>query len=144
MRKIGIVASGSTEIAGQVILAEGEEKLVRTEDLVLIHNRNGNEVMAVCRGGLGSNENLKVGAYSPGVAYARVGHHPSNAKKYCAFDLDVIGDVSSGSLKESKLLIALSSEVELYEEHDNPMNTLGSSPKSIGYCKDHSGWKGKV
>lgn len=71
MRKIGIVASGSTEIAGQVILAEGEEKLVKTEDLVLIHNRNGNEVMAVCRGGLGSNENLKVGATE---SYGRCGY----------------------------------------------------------------------
>jgi len=42
-----------------VILAEGEEKNVKAEDLVLIKNRNGNRIMAVTRGGLGSNENLR-------------------------------------------------------------------------------------
>ena len=88
MRKIGIVASGCTELGASLILAEGEEKFVKAEDLVLIRNRIGNEIMGVCRSGLGSNENLKVGAYSPGVAYARIGHHPSNAKEYYAFGLD--------------------------------------------------------
>ena len=141
LRRIGIVASGSTELSASVILAEGEEKCVRTEDLVIIRNRNGNETMAVCRSGLGSNENLKIGAYSPGVAYARIGHHPSNAKEYYAFGLDVIGDVSSGVLKENKMLIAPSSDVELYEEKDNPMSNLGSTPNSIGYYKDHPNWK---
>jgi hypothetical protein len=140
MRKIGIVASGCTELGASAILAEGEEKSVKAEDLVVIRNRNGNEIMAVCRNGLGSNENLKVGAYSPGVAYARIGHHPSNAKEYYAFGLDVIGDVSAGNLKENKMLIAPSSDVELYEEHDNPMINLGSTPNSIGYYKDHPKW----
>ncbi len=141
MRRIGIIASGSTEIGAHVILGEGEERHIKAEDLVVIHNRNGNDVMAVCRGGLGSNENLKVGAYSPGVAYARIGHHPSNAKEYYAFGLDVIGDVSSGLLKENKMLIAPSSEVESYDEYDNPMTNLGSSPSSVGYYKDHPGWR---
>lgn len=36
MRRIGIVASGSTVLDAGVILAEGEEKSVRAEDLVLI------------------------------------------------------------------------------------------------------------
>ena len=80
MRKVGIVASGSTVMDAAVILAEGEEQCVKAEDLVVIRNRNGNEIMAVCRGGLGSNENLRTGSYSPGVAYARIGRHPSNAK----------------------------------------------------------------
>ena len=52
MRKIGIVASGSSETGARVILNEGEEKTVKVEDLVLIKNRNGNDVFAVCRGGL--------------------------------------------------------------------------------------------
>jgi hypothetical protein len=141
LRKIGIVASGSTELSASVILADGEEKHVKAEDLVIIRNRNGNEMMAVCRGGLGSNENLKVGVYSPGVAYARIGHHPSNAKEYYAFDLNIIGDTSTGNLKENKMLIAPSSDVELFEECDNPMVILGSTPSSIGYYKDHPNWK---
>jgi len=53
MRRIGIVASGSTVLDAGVILAEGEEKSVKAEDLVLIKNRNGNRIMAVTRGGLG-------------------------------------------------------------------------------------------
>ncbi len=56
MRKVGIVASGCTELGASVILAEGEEKLVKAEDLVVVRNRNGNEIMSVCRNGLGSNE----------------------------------------------------------------------------------------
>jgi hypothetical protein len=141
MRKIGIVASGCTELGASVILCEGEERSVKAEDLVVIRNRNGNAIMAVCRNGLGSNENLRVGAYSPGVAYARIGHHPSNAKEYYAFGLDVIGDISTDDLKENKMLIAPSSDVELYEERDNPMVSLGTATNSIGYYKDHPNWK---
>jgi hypothetical protein len=46
--------------------------------------------MAVCRGGLGSNENLRTGAYSPGVAYARIGRHPHDYIE--SFIGDAIGD----------------------------------------------------
>ncbi len=141
MRRIGIVASGSTVLSADVILGEGEERNVKAEDLVLIRNRNGNKIMAVCRGGLGSNENLRTGNYSPGVAYARVGRHPSNAKEFYAFGLSVVGDVSTDCLKENKMLIAPSSEVEIFEENDNPMTILGSASSTIGYYKDHPTWK---
>jgi len=43
MRRIGIVASGSTVLDAGVILAEGEERIVKAEDLVLVKNRNGNK-----------------------------------------------------------------------------------------------------
>ena len=125
MRRIGIVASGSTVLDAGVILAEGEEKSVKAEDLVLVKNRNGNIIMAVTRGGLGSNENLRTSNYSLGVAYARVGRHPSNAKEFYAFGLSVVGEVSDSQLKENKMLIAPSSEVEIFEENDNPMRILG-------------------
>lgn len=82
MRKIGIVASGSTVIDAAVILNEGEEKKVKAEDLVVIDNRNGNKIMSVCRTGVGSNENLRIAGFSPGIAYARLGRHPSTAKEY--------------------------------------------------------------
>ena len=141
MRRIGIVSSGSTVLEAGVILFEGEERNVKAEDLVLIKNRNGNQIMAVCRGGLGSNENLRTSNYSPGVAYARVGRHPSNAKEFYAFGLSIAGDTSEGSLKENKMLIAPSSEVEIFEEHDNPMSILGSTSSTVGYYKDHPGWK---
>ncbi len=141
MRKAGIVASGSSVMEASVILAEGEERQVKAEDLVVIRNRNGNEIMAVCRGGLGSNENLRTGSYSPGVAYARIGRHPSNAKEFYAFGLSVVGEVSNNVLKENKMLIAPSSDVQIFEENDDPMKILGSTSNTIGYYKGHPSWR---
>jgi type I restriction-modification system DNA methylase subunit len=77
MRKMGIVASGSTVIDAIAILNDGEEKKVKAEDLVVIDNRNGNKIMAVYRTAVGSNENLRAVGFSPGIAYARLGRHPS-------------------------------------------------------------------
>jgi len=140
MRKIGIVASGSTVIDALVILNEGEEKAVKAEDLVIIDNTNGNKIMAVCRMGVGSNENLRAAGFSPGIAYARLGRHPSTAKEYYAFTLDVLGDISTGKLQQNKMVIAPSSDVILFEQSDNPMSHLGVPNGSVGYYKDHPNW----
>jgi hypothetical protein len=140
MRKVGIVASGSSVIDATVILNEGEEKSVKAEDLVVIENRNGNKIMAVCRTGVGSNENLSAAGFSPGIAYARLGKHPSTAKEFYAFSLDVLGDVSAGNLAQNKTLIAPSSDVILFEQQDNPMTYLGTPNGSVGYYKDHPNW----
>lgn len=140
MRKIGIVASGSTVIDATVILNAGEEKNVKAEDLVIIENRNGNKVMSVCRTALGSNENLRAVGFSPGIAYARLGRHPSTAKEYYAFSLDALGDISSGKLEQNKTVIAPSSDVLLFEQSDNPMTHLGSPNGSVGYYKEHPKW----
>ena len=140
MRKIGIIASGSTVIDATAILNAGEEKNVKAEDLVIIDNRNGNKIMAVCRTALGSNENLRAVGFSPGIAYARLGRHPSTAKEYYAFSLDVLGDISAEKLEQNKTVIAPSSDVILFEQSDNPMNHLGSPNGSVGYYKGHKNW----
>jgi hypothetical protein len=140
LRKIGIVASGSTVIDAAVILSAGEEKNVKAEDLVIIDNRNGNKVMAVCRTASGSNENLRAVGFSPGIAYARLGRHPSTAKEYYWFSLDVLGDISSGKLKQNKTVVAPSSDVLLFEQEDNPMAHLGIPNGSVGYYKEHPKW----
>jgi len=140
MRKIGIVASGSTVTDAIAILNEGEEKHVKAEDLTVIENRNGNKIMAVCRTAVGSNENLRVAGFSPGIAYARLGRHPSTAKEYYAFTLDVLGDISNEKLEQNKTVIAPSSDVVLFEQEDNPMNHLGVPNGSVGYYKDHPNW----
>ena len=106
MRRIGIIASGSTVLDTGVILVEGEEKSVKAEDLVLIKNRNGNTILVVTRDGLGSNKNLRTSNYSLGVAYTRVGRHPSNAKEFYAFSLSVVGEVSDSELKENKMQVS--------------------------------------
>jgi hypothetical protein len=140
LRKVGIVASLSTVIDAQLILNDGEERNVKAEDLVQIHNRNGNDILAVCRTAVGSNENLSVGGFSPGIAYARLGKRPSSAKEYYAFMLDVLGDVSKGTLQQNKTVLAPGSDVELYEDTDNPMTHLGTSDGSVGYYKDRPKW----
>lgn len=139
-RKVGIVASGTSEIASAVILNEGEEKRVKTEDLVLVRNKSGNQVLAVCRGGLGLNDNLRIGPYSPGVAYAKMGHRPSDAKEFYAFNLSMIGDVTN-ALQQNKLVIAPLSEVEIFEDSDNPMKYLGDQKLTVGYYKEHPTWR---
>jgi len=141
MRKIGVVGSGSTVNDATVILNDGEEKKVKAEDLVTVDNRNGNKIMAVCRVGVGSNENLKAVGFSPGIAYAKLGKHPSNAKEFYLFTLDVLGDVSVGKLDKNRIVIAPSSDVELFENADNPMTSLGTSCGSVGYYKDHPSWE---
>ena len=93
MKKIGIVASGSSETEARIVLDEGMEKTCEVEDLVLVDNRTGNRILAVCRKGLGVNENLRTGSYSLGLAYARRGRTPSDAKEFFGFDLSVIGEV---------------------------------------------------
>lgn len=140
LRKIGIIASGSSEMSATVILNEGEERRVKAEDLVLIRNKGGNDVLAICRRGEGCNENLKVGAFSPGVAYAKMGKYPSNAKEYFAFGLSIIGDVTNG-LQQNKMVIAPSSDVEIFEDSDNPMKYLGKEDFTIGHYKEHPNWR---
>lgn len=144
MRKIGIVASGSTQSQATVLLNAGEEKKVKAEDLVLVKNKGGNEILAVCRSGMGVNENLKAGQFSPGVAYARMGKNPSNAKEFYAFDLSTLGDVASGRLQENRFIIAPSSDVELFEEEDNPMRYLGDATAqtfTLGHYKEKTAWR---
>jgi DNA helicase HerA-like ATPase len=140
LRRIGIVASGATELSATVILSEGEEKKVKAEDLVLIDNKGGNKVLAVCRGGEACNENLKTGSFSPGVAYAKIGRYPSNAKEFYAFGLTIIGDVTQG-LQQNKTVIAPSSDVYVFEDEDDPMSYLGQGPYTIGHYKEHPSWK---
>lgn len=102
-----------------MILNEGEERNLKAEDLVLVKNRNGNLVLAVC---------------------ARMGRHPSNAKEFYAFGLSIIGHVTR-ELEQNKYVIAPSSDVEVFEESDNPTTCLGGGDKTIGYYKDMKSWK---
>jgi len=139
MKKIGIVSSGSSETEAQIVLNEGMEKEVKVEDLVLINNRADNKILAVCRKGIGTNDNIKATAFSPGVAYAKSGRKPSNAKEFYGFVLSVIGDVTNG-LRQNKFVIAPSSDVEVFGENENPMDYLGRFDFTLGYYKEHPTW----
>lgn len=144
MRKVGIVASGSSQSYAIVLLNAEEEKQVKAEDLVLVKNKAGNNILAVCRSGMGVNENLKAGTFSPGVAYARMGKSPSNAKEFYAFELSMLGDVRDDHLRDNRYIIAPSSDVEIFEDTDNPMHYLSSSttktPVTLGHYRDKPTW----
>ncbi|HDJ67126.1 MAG TPA: hypothetical protein ENF33_05400, partial [Nitrososphaeria archaeon] len=131
---IGMVSSGASESRATVILYNGMEKKVKNESLVIIRNKNGGDVLAVCRGGRGLNENVKTGSFNPGVAYARRGRIPSSAKEYYIFNLEVIGAVGEDGIEQNKLIIAPTSIVELFSDEDDPMKLLSKgSDLTIGH-----------
>jgi len=141
MKTVGIVSSGSSETDAGIILNEEMEKTVKVEDLVLIENRAGNRILGVCRKGSGVNDNIKSSAYSPGVAYAKTGKKPSDAKEFFSFKISVIGEVEAWKgLKQNKLVIAPCSEVQIFE-NENPMDYLGTFDHTLGYYKEHPNWK---
>jgi hypothetical protein len=141
MKTVGIVSSGSSETEASIILNEGEEKEVKVEDLVLIENRAGNKILGVCRKGSGVNDNIKSSAYSPGVAYAKTGKKPSDAKEFFSFKISVIGEVEAWKvLKQNKLVIAPCSDVKVFE-NENPMDYLGVFDHTLGFYKEHPNWK---
>jgi len=115
------------------ILHEGEEKKITTESLVLIDNRNGNKILAVCRMGIGYNDALKTDYYNPGVAYAKLGKGASTAKEFFGFNLIVIGDVTDGVVKQNKVIIAPASPIYQFPEDFNPMRLLSNSEHTLGY-----------
>jgi len=139
MREIGIISSPSSETEAQMVLNEGLEREVKVEDLILIENKAGNKILAVCRKGIGNNDNIRANAFSPGVAYAKSGRKPSNAKEFYGFKLSVIGDVTS-ALRQNKLIIAPSSNVTMFGAEDNPMRMLGPFSFTLGFYKEHPAW----
>ena len=115
---IGMVSSGASESRATVILYEGMEKVVQNESLVVIRNKNGGDVLAVCRGGRGVNENVRTSGFTPGVAYAKTRRTPSSVKEYYLYSLEVIGAVEENGLQQNKLIIAPTSMVEMFTEED--------------------------
>ena len=139
---IGMVSSGASESRATVILYDGMEKVVKNESLVIIRNKNGGNVLAVCRGGKGLNENVRTGSFNPGVAYARRGRIPSSAKEYYTFNLEVIGMIGEDGLEQNKLIIAPTSIVELFSDEDDPMKLLSKSPElTIGHYWGKPNWR---
>lgn len=126
---IGVVGSSSSTSSAPLILLNEMEKRVREEEIVVIDNLNGGLILAVCRSGLGVNENLKIGSYSPGVAYARsMGRSPSRAKESYHFTLSFIGLVEKDEVKPNDLIVAPGSPVYRFKGAEcNPLNFLQPS-----------------
>jgi hypothetical protein len=112
MRKIGIVASESSEVGGKVLLQAGE----------------------------GVNETLTVGAYRPGVAYAKRGGTPSSAREIFSFNINVIGCCGEGGIEPNKVILAPRSAVYAFEPGDspNPMEMIAQG-KDVVWIGNYEG-----
>ncbi|MEM3155414.1 MAG: DUF87 domain-containing protein [Nitrososphaerota archaeon] len=142
LEQIGIVASPTRVNEAGCILQEGKEREVTSESLVLIDNRNGNKILAVCREGAGNNDNLKLSYYNPGVAYARSGREASTAKEFYSFTLVVIGEITDNEVKQNKTIIAPASPVYRFKPGSNPMKLFGHVKNTIGYyAMGDSNWR---
>ena len=124
-----------------MILYDGMERVVRNESLVIVRNRNGEDVLAVCRGGRGLNENVKTASFSPGVAYAKTGKIPSSVKEFYVFNLEIIGAIGEDGLEQNKLIIAPTSIVEMFTSEDDPMRYLSDSSLVLGHYWAEPKWK---
>jgi len=143
MKQIGIIASDSTESTARVIVFEGKEKETSVEDLVLIKNMGGEEIIGVIREGLGINEALKAGEYRPGVAYTKKGGVPSSSREVFDFKIFSIGKIGD-RLEQNLKVIAPRSEVYTFDRDENPMKYLSKGLEEvayIGYYAGHKTWR---
>ncbi len=121
---IGLTGSTTRVTEAPLILLENLEAEVREEDIVVVVNRGRDYIFAVCRQGLGVNEDLRVGGYSPGVAYVRSkGQPPSKAKETYHFTLSFIGVLTDEGLKTNDVIVAPGSPVYLFRR-DGEVNPL--------------------
>ncbi|MEM2059091.1 MAG: DUF87 domain-containing protein [Thermoproteota archaeon] len=123
---IGLTGSTTKVTEAPLILLEGRETKVREEDIVLIVNRSSSDyILAVCRSGMGVNENLRVGGYSPGIAYVRSkGQPPSTAKESYHFTLSFIGLLTRHGVKTNNIIVAPGSQVYLFRREEMELNPL--------------------
>ncbi|MEM1781987.1 MAG: ATP-binding protein [Nitrososphaerota archaeon] len=138
---IGVISSGASESRASVILYDGMEKVVKNESLVVIRNKNGRDVLAICRGGRGMNDNVRTASFTPGIAYAKTGRSPSSVKEFYVFNLEIIGMIGENGLEQNKLIIAPTSLVEMYTSEDDPMKYLCRSDLTIGHYWAEPRWK---
>jgi DNA helicase HerA-like ATPase len=109
---VGFVAGGSGASWCYVLLVEGKEDVVMEESLAYVLDR-GQKVLGVLRSGRGLDENLRIGTYTPGVAYARKGFTPSSSRRSFTYIFSVIGRVEGGRIKENRLILTPGSQVLL-------------------------------
>lgn len=141
--RIGIIASESSESSARVILVEGMENRVKAEDVVLVRNRSGPEIIGVLRKGTGLNEALKLAGYRPGVAYAKAGGDVSRARETFDYRVAVVGAVGE-KIEQNKSIISPSSDVELFGDDDNPMEMIAKGTEKIawiGHYEGHESWR---
>ena len=141
LERIGFIGDGAGITWAPLILIEGKECEVGTEELVLVENLNGNRVLAVCRKGFGRSPGLRRDRYTPGRAYVRIGRRPSSSRDSFDFELSVIGEVAPDGLRQNKLIIAPRSEVYRFRG-GNPFTLMRVDMRyEVGYYKDHRDWR---
>jgi hypothetical protein len=85
MKKMSIVASGSTVIEATAIINPGEEKTVKADDVAIMDDRDHSKIKAICRKAVGSNENLRATGFSLG--------QPLPRRFYPESSIEIVGNV---------------------------------------------------
>ncbi len=141
LEHIGFIGDGAGITWAPLILIEGKEREVGTEELVIVKNLNGNEVLAVCRKGFGRSPGLRRDRYTPGRAYVRIGRRPSSSRDSFDFELSVVGEITPKGVRQNKLIIAPRSEVYRFKG-GNPFELMKVDMRyEVGYYKDHKDWR---
>lgn len=141
LERIGFIGDGAGITWAPLILIEGMEREIGTEELVVVKNLNGNEVLAVCRRGFGRSPGLRRDRYTPGRAYVRIGRRPSSSRDSFDFELSIIGEITNEGVRQNKLIVAPRSEVYRFRDR-NPFKLMDVDMRyEVGYYKDHPDWR---
>jgi len=136
VKEIGKIADGATESIASVILYQGVESWVSSEELVLVENGARtpySKVLGVLRKGLGRNDFLNTSYYKPELAYVKHGGEPSGAREVFSFSVLVIGDVSQpGAVSINRGIISPGSKVSVFDTEDPLAKYLAPTAKLPG------------
>lgn len=140
MEKIGVVATHSSTQRVEVILLEGYEKKVKSEEIVLIDN-SGEEVLGILRNGKGVNDLLNPNTFKPSVSYAKIGGDIPSEREIYSFEFITIGIIEKDGIKQNKKIIKPGSPVYLLDK--NPFDSLKNQNYSYmdAYLEGHADWK---
>lgn len=139
MRPVGIVGDGSSDLEAEIILYEGEEELVKRDDILLVEDRYRRRFLVKIASPKSRDQTLKTaGPYSPGIALAQIRVKPSSAKRFTVVEVRNLGQVEGKSLGDKELLIP-GSEAYAFDE-ENPMQMILETDITIGYYK-RLGWR---
>jgi len=140
VEKIGIVATRSFTERVEIILFEGYETKVKSEEIAFIDN-SGEKVFGILRNGKGINDLLNPNSFRPTLSYAKIGGEVPSSREVYSFEFITIGVIENGKIKQNRKIIKPGSPVYLPKE--NPFDSLKGETYSYldAYLEGHDEWK---
>jgi hypothetical protein len=101
VEKIGIVATRSFTERVEIILFEGYETKVKSEEIAFIDN-SGEKVFGILRNGKGINDLLNPNSFRPTLSYAKIGGEVPSSREVYSFEFITIGVIENGKIKQNR------------------------------------------